>query len=395
VTQAGTDHASNSSSNSNLYRNLLIGLVALIVAGIVITLVVVVTSGDDSASAGEVFTEPISTPSADPFAPAPPTTPDVAVPPVQTPEITTVEGGHVGLYGGTLNVATCDKNQLVIFLQQNPDKAAAWAGVVGITVAQIPSYVAGLTPVLLRSDTLITNHGYSNGSVTVIPAVLQAGTAVLVDNKGEPVTKCYCGNPLSPPVFYSPGFSPKYTGPVWQGFTPTSITIIQNNTTIIDTFTLVDPQTKQPFTRPAGTDGTQDVPRTPPTTTTTAPPPLATTLPTVTTPQTTPPQTQPPVTAPPTTQPAGPSPEQQAIDKLNNGANQCYPFPAPIEQGYGQNSVTAGPPGANPFTLQVVTHNQDGSPLQTFLWSVDRNTLAFTPTNDLAQAASNHCSALR
>jgi len=380
--------ASASGSKSNLYRNLVIGLVALLVVGLAIGVVLALSSGDDSASA-QVQTEPISTATADPFAPAPATSPDVAVPPVQPAGTVTVEGGHVGLYGGTLNVATCDKNQLAVYLQQNPDKAAAWAGVVGINVAQIPSYVASLTPVLLRSDTLVTNHGYANGQATVIPAVLQAGTAVLVDNKGEPVTKCYCGNPLSPPGYYSPGYSPNYYGPVWQGFTPTSITIVQNNTTIIDTFTLVDPQTKQPFNRPAGTDGSQDTPTTP-SPTTTVPPPV-TTAPATTAPATTAPGT----TAPPVTQPAGPSPEQRAIDKLNNGASQCYPFPAPIEQGYGQNTVTAGPPGANPFTLTVVTHNQDGSTLQTFTWSVDRNTLAFTPTNDLAGVASNHCPQLR
>jgi hypothetical protein len=378
--QAGS---ATSGSNSNLYRNLLIGLVGLIVVGLVVGLVFALSSGDDSASATQVQTEPISTASADPFAPAPPTSPDASVPPVQPAGTVTVQGGHVGLYGGTLNVTTCDRNQLVIFLQQNPEKAAAWAGVVGISVSQIPTYVAGLTPVLLRSDTLVTNHGYANGQATVIPAVLQAGTAVLVDNKGEPVTKCYCGNPLSPPVFYSPAYTPKYYGPVWQGFTPTSITIVQNNITIIDTFTLVDPQTKQPFNRPAGTDGSQDTPTNPPTTTA---PPVTTTPPS---------PTAPAPTAPPVTQPAGPSPEQQAIDKLNNGSNQCYPFPAPIEQGYGQNTVTATPEGANPFTLTVVTHNQDGSTLQTFTWSVDRNTLAFTPTNDLAQAASNHCPQLR
>jgi hypothetical protein len=45
--------------------------------------------------------------------------------------------------------------------------------------------------VLLRSDTVVTNHGFANGCSTTIPAVLQAGTAVLVDDKGVPVTKCY------------------------------------------------------------------------------------------------------------------------------------------------------------------------------------------------------------
>jgi len=204
---------------------------------------------------------------------------------VQTSAPTTVQGGHVGLYGGTLNQTTCDKNQLVAYLQANADKGAAWAGVLGITPAQIPSYVAGLTAVLLRSDTLVTNHGFANGRATTIASVLQAGTAVLVDDKGVPVTKCYCGNPLTPPTYYTPNAPPTYYGPRWPGFSTTSITIIQNNTTIINTFTLVDPNTGQSFTRPPGTDGAQDTPTNPPPTTTlptqaTLPPTQATLPPT-------------------------------------------------------------------------------------------------------------------
>jgi hypothetical protein len=358
--------------------------------GVVVVLVVALTSSNDSASAASVRTEPVSSAGTDPFAPAPVGT-DQHIPPVQPAGTVTVEGGHVGLYGGTLNHTTCDKRQLVIFLQQNPQKAAAWASVVGITVTQIPTYVDGLTPVLLRSDTLVTNHGYANGQATVIPAVLEAGTAVLVDDKGFPVTKCYCGNPLSPPIYYRPGYKPKYYGPRWQGFSGTSITIIQNNTTIIDTFTLVDPTTKQPFQRPRGGDGTTD-------TSTTSPQPSPTPEPTLLPTQTQPPVTQPPVTEPPVTQPpvsSGPTPEQQAIDKLNNGSQQCYPFPAPIQQGYGDNTVTTGLSDPNQFVLTVVTHNMDGSTLQTFTWSVSRATLTFTPTNDLAQVASDHCALLR
>ncbi len=380
-------------SNSNLYRNLLIGLVGLIIVGLVVGLVVVVTGGDDEASAS-VRTEPISFAGEDPFAPAPVGT-DEAIPPVQPEGTVTFDGGHIGLYGGTLNTTTCDKAQLILFLTQNPDKGAAWAGVLGIPVTQIPSYVTGLTPVLLRSDTLVTNHGYANGLATVIPAVLQAGTAVLIDDKGFPVTKCYCGNPLTPPTYYSPGYDPRYYGPTWQGFSGTSITIIQNSTTIINTYTLVDPRTKQPFERPRGSDGTDDTPTNPtPTTVPTTQPPV-TTLPTVTVPPTQPPATQPPPTQPPPTQPPGPTPEQRAVDKLIAGSDQCYPFPAPIQQGYGENSISTAPAGANPFTLTVVTHNMNGSTLQTFTWSVNAVTLAFTPTNDLAQVASNHCAGLR
>ncbi len=251
-------------------------MIAVVVIALVVGAVLLVSGGEDEASATEVYTEPISTPGADPFAPAVGT--DEQIPAVQANG--TYEGNHVGLYGGTLNQSSCDKQQLVVFLQQNPDKAAAWAGVVGISTTQISTYIAGLTPVILRSDTLVTNHGYANGQATVIPAVLQAGTAVLIDDKGFPVTKCYCGNPLTPPTFYTPQWQPRYSGPTWPGFSGTSITIIQSTTVIIDTFVLVDPRTRQPFDRPRGTDGAQDTPVNPPSTTTTTAPPTTTLTPT-------------------------------------------------------------------------------------------------------------------
>jgi hypothetical protein len=378
--------AGHPASGSNLYRRLFLGLVGLMALALIVVLVLVLTSGK-SASATSLRTEPISTAGADPFAPAPVGT-DSAVPPVQTAGTAVVEGGHIGLYGGTRNSTSCDRKQLVVFLQQNPEKATAWASVLGIPVAQIPTYVDGLTPVLLRSDTLVTNHGYAGGRATVIPAVLQAGTAVLVDDKGFPVTKCYCGNPLTPPSYYRPGYRPKYFGPTWQGFSGSSTTVIQNNTTTINTFTLVDPQTRAPFERPRGTDGGSDAAPA-----TSAQPPV-TEQPSASSTETAAPETQSAAPQPSPTE-SGPSPEQRAKNKLNRGATQCAPFPAPIEQGSGANSVSTSLADPNTFVLTVVTHNPDGSTLQVFTWSVSRETLTFTPTNDLAQVASDHCSLLR
>ena len=67
------------------------------------------------------------------------------------------------------------------------------------TPAGIGAYVDSLTPVVLTDDTLVTNHGYRDGHATTLPAVLQAGTAVMVDTLGVPRVKCNCGNPLTPP----------------------------------------------------------------------------------------------------------------------------------------------------------------------------------------------------
>ncbi|GAP52775.1 serine/threonine protein kinase [Streptomyces azureus] len=53
---------------------------------------------------------------------------------------------------------------------------------------------------MLRADTGVTNHGFRAGRAAVLQAVLQAGTAVLVDDRGVPRVRCACGNPLRPPV---------------------------------------------------------------------------------------------------------------------------------------------------------------------------------------------------
>lgn len=287
-------------------RKLLIGGgVGALVIVIVLVAVLVFTGGGSKAGAS-VFKEPLSS-SRDPF--APPLGTDQPVPqPVTTPPGYQVPGGHVGLYGGTENQSTCDKNQLITFLQANPDKAAAWAGVIGIQVSQISTYVNSLTPVVLRSDTVVQNHGFANGSATSFTAVLQAGTAVLLDDKGDPVTKCYCGNPLSTPPYYSS--PPNYYGRSWTGWSANSYTYVQINTTIITQYTLIDIHSGQEFQRPAGTDGTMDFPggpgSSPPTTTTTTQPPPVTHQ----TPRTNPPPTK--ITQPPPT--SGPACDPNDVD---------------------------------------------------------------------------------
>jgi hypothetical protein len=142
---------------------------------------------------------------------------------------------------------------MVAYLQQNPSKATAWAATLGTSTSQISSYVSKLTNVLLRTDTRVTNHGYVSGQANGFQAVLEAGTAVLVNQYGQPVVKCYCGNPLTAPTLLS---SPTYTGPTWSGFSTSNVTIIQQSTTIINQYVLYDPDTGKTFTRTPGETGT-------------------------------------------------------------------------------------------------------------------------------------------
>lgn len=252
------------------------------------------SSADDAAKRDtEIFLQATNSSGANPFMASvgtdDPTVTGVSSSPATGPASTGPNAGLVsfagdtpGLYGGTRNVASCDKQQMVSFLEQNPDKAAAWADVVGIERSQIRSYVGTLTPLLLRSDTRVTNHGFENGHVTNIPAVLQAGTAVLVDPYGRPVAKCFCGNPLSPP---EPVEQVVYAGDPWPGFTPAQVTVIIPTTNVINVFVLVDVRTANAFTRPAGTIGASDANSPTASTTTTGPSkmPTTTSRPTATT----------------------------------------------------------------------------------------------------------------
>jgi hypothetical protein len=236
--------------------------------------VVLLTGGDDetkrahpggtSIGEGAVLLEPINTQVPNQFTQrtttgAEPTVQTAALPagvPARAASGGQVNGSAPGLYGGSGNAAVCDRNQLIAFLEADPAKARAWAGVLGITTAQIRDYVNSLTPVLLTTDTLVLNHGYANGKATPRNAILQAGTAVLVDKYGIPRVKCGCGNPLLPPTLSN---AAKIRGTRWPGFQPQNVTKVVSADTV-NIFVIVNVTNGQLTDRPAGTDGTQDTP---------------------------------------------------------------------------------------------------------------------------------------
>lgn len=223
------------------------------------------TLDPSTLAAGEVLLEPVGAPMAQPFTPTAATgteaTPAVSLPSIPIPTTTAplpagqvalaqVAGREPGLYGGTRNVAACDPQAMITFLEQNPDKAAAWAGVQGIAVADIRSYIEGLTPVVLTRDTRVTNHGFRNGQAFAHPSVLQAGHAVLVDRWGVPRAKCSCGNPLGPPVPLTT--PPVYVGPQWPTFDPTVIIVVVATDPVDEGFVIVDLTSGVLIVRPVG-----------------------------------------------------------------------------------------------------------------------------------------------
>ena len=242
-------------------------------------------SGDGKSSsttlvgAGEIFLEPVGEVGPDPYtppvSPAPSSTTAAPTTTTTAPAAGTatsvgvqgVAGGRPGLYGGTRNIASCDKEKLIQFLETNKAKGAAWAQVQGIAPAGIRSFIEALTSVVLTQDTRVTNHGFRNGRATAHQSVLQAGSAVLVDDRGGPRARCFCGNPLLPPEAVTGQAT--YKGTAWPGFAPADVKVVVPEKQPLEKLVLVDPATKATFARPIGSVGTADVDATASTATTT------------------------------------------------------------------------------------------------------------------------------
>ncbi|WP_448640458.1 DUF6777 domain-containing protein [Geodermatophilus sp. URMC 63] len=203
---------------------------------------------DDPSSGGAAPTSATEDPSAGTDEPGPGAGTPVAAPGGA------VTGDVPGLYGGG-GEEVCDAAGMVAFLAEHPDRGAAWAGVEDVPTEEIDDYLATLTPVVLRFDTAVTNHGFADGRATPFQSVLQAGTAVLVDDAGVPQVRCVCGNPLGPPAARP---SPEYRGDPWPGFALDTVVVVESSPAPVPAFVLVDDATGAVATRPVGTAGDVD-----------------------------------------------------------------------------------------------------------------------------------------
>lgn len=251
-------------------RGLLIAFLVVLVAamlGAAGALVVVLANDDDKdePTGDPVTLEPVESPGASPFV----TGSAVATSGLSSAAVAAADaissdlevdaetGGRVaagtepGLYGGTMDEQACDPFELAGFLESEPEKAAAFAGVLGIQPAEIRAYIEGLTPVLLTADTWVTNHGFENGEATSFQSVLQAGTAVLIDEHGVPRVRCFCGNPLVEPQ------TDDYTlhateGEEWDDYEPDDVRQVEGSDQTLETLTLIDAESGERFDRGLG-----------------------------------------------------------------------------------------------------------------------------------------------
>ncbi|SCF57494.1 hypothetical protein GA0115254_104039 [Streptomyces sp. Ncost-T10-10d] len=236
-------------------------------AAVVLT---VVLTRPDGGSGGEVFLQAAGSTGPDPYTPSTARTSSGATTPTPLPSVSgtaanvtqAVQGSTPGLYGGTRNVSSCDVEKQITALTADPGKNSAFASVLGIDPSGVPGYLRSLTPVQLRLDTRVTNHGYRNGAPTSFQAVLQAGTAVLVDDRGVPRVRCACGNPLLPPVAVKG--SVKLMGHAWPGYRSSNVAVVEPAPQAVKAFIMFDPRSGDWFRRDAGDTGGHDRKTAPP-----------------------------------------------------------------------------------------------------------------------------------
>ncbi|MFE1835060.1 DUF6777 domain-containing protein [Streptomyces sviceus] len=199
-------------------------------------------AGDENSveATGELFLQPAQAPGPSPFTRSAATT---SAPLTRTPRLDstaprTVSGGTPGLYGGTERVGSCDVPRQIDDLTADPSRTRAFAQVAGVSPAAVPDYLRGLAPVVLRADTRVTDHGYRGGKASGFQSVLQAGTAVLVDNRGVPRVRCACGNPLTPPVAMRSGAV--ISGQPWSGYRPTQVIVVTPSEQLVNDITIID-----------------------------------------------------------------------------------------------------------------------------------------------------------
>jgi hypothetical protein len=165
-----------------------------------------------------------------------------------------VNGDEPGLFGGVRDQIACDKDGLAGQLGDG-DLAEAFADVQGIDASDVAGFINDLTAVFLRLDVRLGDHGFVDGDAESFEAVLEKGTAVLVDTLGVPRVRCASGSPLVPGR--STGDTETFDGTQWPGFDESRIVVILG-TAVTEGFVLVDNDTEDVFVRPVGSAGDGD-----------------------------------------------------------------------------------------------------------------------------------------
>ncbi|MEU1279745.1 DUF6777 domain-containing protein [Streptomyces sp. NPDC005805] len=223
--------------------------------------------GADGAAGPEaLLLQPLAAPGPDPYTPStavstaafapPPVTAAPRSPSGGGTTLRTLSGATPGLYGGIPETASCDVPAQIKHLTRHKDRTRAFAEAAGVGKGDVPAFLRGLTPVVLRADTRVTAHGFTDGRTAARQGVLQAGTAVLVDHYGAPRVRCAGGNPLSPPV--AAKSAPEAQGTPWTGYRADRAVVVKPAAQVINNLVIVSVTDSSWIERPSGTRGEED-----------------------------------------------------------------------------------------------------------------------------------------
>ncbi|MFJ7125685.1 DUF6777 domain-containing protein [Streptomyces sp. NPDC098101] len=211
-----------------------------------------------AAPAQDVLLQSAAAPGPDPFTASTVRNTTRPSEPAEVPEgrqVREVTGSTPGLYGGTRAVGSCDVERQVSLLTGDAKKARAFAEAAGVPEAGVADWLRGLTPVALRVDVRVTGHGYRGGRAAAHQAVLQTGTAVLVDQYGSPRVRCAGGNPLRAPAAGRGGV---HVGVPWDAFDPDHVVVVRPTGTVVTSLVIVNATDRTWIERRTGSDGEED-----------------------------------------------------------------------------------------------------------------------------------------
>lgn len=166
-----------------------------------------------------------------------------------------VRADQEGLYDGVRGHTSCNVAAMVAALIRDPVAGQAWADAQNIGFSDAPAWIVHLTPALLRVDTYATLYTY-DGRPVAHDAVLQAGTAVLLDSTGIPRARCVGSNPVTGAIPYR--LKATYTGKRWSGFAPSKVFNVTVAPQPLTKFVMSDLLTNKSFVRPVETAGSKD-----------------------------------------------------------------------------------------------------------------------------------------
>lgn len=162
-------------------------------------------------------------------------------------------GTTPGTYGAVTGGDVCDVSALRLALAADPELATVWGGPLGLAPEEAAAFLDSLTPVVLLGDTAVTDHARRGAGVAARQAILERGTAVLVDLHGTPRVRCMSGAPLRAPQELPDDVQVR--GNPWPGFSLDAIRRIPAGERVVSSFVLIDVHTGQSLRRTAGIDG--------------------------------------------------------------------------------------------------------------------------------------------